>query len=92
MKSLVQYIEESLKAEEMFITAIKDNKFTKEQIVSMLTNMDIKDIKKISDKFKQDYEDDYFAYEPSKDDFLKNNEKEKIAGKMADFCLKFICK
>ena len=72
MKSLVQYIEESLKAEEMFITAIKDNKFTKEQIVNMLTNMDIKDIKKISDKFKQDYEDDYFAYEPSKDDFLKN--------------------
>ena len=58
MKSLVQYIEESLKAEEMFITAIKDNKFTKEQIVNMLTNMDIKDIKKISDKFKQDYEDD----------------------------------
>ena len=92
MKDLVTYIYEALHPEEMFLTAIKDNKFTKEQIVNMLSNMEMKDIKKISDKLKSDYEDDYFAYEPSKDEFLKNNEKEKLAGKIADFLLKFICK
>ena len=92
MKSLQEYINESLKAEEMFLTALKDNKFTKEQLVNMLSNMDLKDIKKISDKLKDEYSDEYFAYEPSKDDFLKSSEKDNIISKIADFCLKNICK
>lgn len=92
MKSLTQFINEALRAEEMFLTALKDNKFTKEQIVNMLSNIDLKDIKKISDKLKDEYSDEYFAYEPAKDDFLKSSEKENIISKISDFCLKYICK
>lgn len=92
MKSLVEYINEALRPEELFISILKDNKFTKEQIVGMLMNMDMKTIKSVSDKLKTEYSDDYFAYEPNKDEFLKNTEKENICSKISDFLLKTICK
>lgn len=96
MKDIIQFINEelneSLRSEDMFITAIKYNKFTKEQLVNMLMNMDMKVIKDISNRLKNLYSDDYFIYEPSKDDFLKNSEKENICGKISDFLLKYVCK
>ena len=92
MKDIRQFINEALRSEEMFLTAIKDNKFTKEQLVNMLMNMDMKAIKNISDRLKNDYSDEYFIYEPSKDDFLKNSEKENICSKMSDFFFIYVCK
>lgn len=92
MKTLKQYINESLRGEELFLSTLKDNKFTKEQLVGMLMNMDMKTIKSVSDKLKKEYDDSYFAYEPNKDDFLKTLNKESICNKISDFILKTICK
>ena len=92
MKTLKQYINESLRGEELFLSTLKDNKFTKEQLVGMLMNMDMKTIKSVSDKLKQEYDDSYFAYESNKDDFLKTSNKESICNKISDFILKTICK
>ena len=91
MKTLKQYINESLRGEELFLSTLKDNKFTKEQLVGMLMNMDMNTIKSVSDKLKQEYDDSYFAYEPNKDDFLKTSNKESICNKISDFILKTIC-
>lgn len=91
MKTLVQYIKEAmLRPEDLFIQSIKDAKLSKDNISSMLMNMDMKTVQKISDKLKEEYSDEYFAYEPSKDSFLKQSERESIIDKMSDFCLKFV--
>lgn len=92
MKSLNIYIKEALKADELLMTAIKGNKFTKDQLMSMLGNMSMQDIKKFSDNIKKEYSDEYFAYEPNKDDFLKASEKNNICSKIADFLMKNVCK
>ena len=92
MKTLNQYIDEALHPEEMFLTAITNNKFTQEQILNMLLNMDMKDIKKLSDSLKTKYSNEYFSYEPSKDEFLKKSDKEKICNKISNFLLNFVCK
>lgn len=92
MKSLNIYIKEALKADELLMTAIKGNKFTKDQLMSMLGNMSMQDIKKFSDNIKKEYTDEYFVYEPNKDDFLKVSEKNNICSKIADFLMKNVCK
>ena len=91
MKSLSQYIIESLNAEELFITTIKGNKFSKDQLISMLNNMDMKTLNKVSDKFKTEYNDNYFPYEPARDAFLKPSNKADIINKISDFILKYVC-
>lgn len=91
MKGLSQYIIESLRPEELFITTIKGNKFSKDQLVSMLDNMDMKTLSKVSDRFKTEYNDDYFPYEPSRDVFLKQQNRSDIINKISDFILKYVC-
>jgi hypothetical protein len=91
MKGLSQYIIESLKPEELFVATIKGNKFSKEQLINMLNNMDMKTLNKVSDNFKTEYNDNYFPYEPGRDEFLKQSNKPDIINKISDFILKYVC-
>lgn len=90
MKKLSQYISEALRPEEMLLTAVKGNKLSKEQIVGMLSNLPVKDLQRLSARLKNEYSE-YFAYEPPKDSFLKQQTKDTAIGNIADFIVKFVC-
>lgn len=93
MKSLTQFIYEvSMKEDEMLLSMIEGNSFTKSQLTDMLSNLDLNVIKKISDKLASKYADEYFPYEPSKDMFISNTNKDKIVSNISDFLIKYVCK
>lgn len=81
-----------MKEDEMLLSMIDGNMFTKAQLTDMLSNLDLNVIKKISDKLASKYKDEYFPYEPSADMFISNTNKDKIVSNISDFLLKFVCK
>ena len=88
MKDLVEFlIQEQLTAEEAILRSMKTDGLKREQMIDILAQNDMKTIKKVSDMLKTKYKDDYFPYEPQKDNFLKTSEKEKICGQIADAVL-----
>lgn len=84
MKGLVRYISEQLKAEEAILQSLKAGNLKREQMISILAANDMKMIKAVSDILKVKHKDDYFPYEPTNDDFLKDSEKETVCGKIVD--------
>ena len=90
MKELNIYIKEAFNAEEMFLVAVRSGQMTKEQVKSMLSDIDMKALRRLSGRLKKDYGDIYFAYEPAKDNFLLSSKKDDICDRIAEFVVKNI--
>ena len=82
MKSLTQYIYEALTAPEAILQSIKTDSLTREQRIAILIKNDKKLIQNVSDILKQKHKDDYFPYEPQKDDYIKDIDK--VCGQIVD--------
>lgn len=91
MKNLNEYIielNEQMSAAEAILGSIKVDGLKREQMIDILAANDMKTIKAISDILKAKHKENYFPYEPQKDDFLKESEKEKICGQIVDAVMK----
>ena len=88
MKDLVTYIKEQLKAEEAILTSIKADGLNRDQMISILSQNDMKTLKSISNILKTHHKENYFPYEPANDDFLNDKNKDDICGKIADAVMK----
>lgn len=75
MKSLYDFVNEALKPEETFLTAVKNTKLNKEQLREMVTGLKQDGVKRLSNYLKQNYSSEYIAYEPNPDLFLKDYDK-----------------
>lgn len=91
MISLKEYINESLNAFDTLMDAFKNakenNALSKQTVTSMLSSLSIKDLKKLSDELKKEYES-YSAYDPNSDLFLSQNNFDSIVDVMGNFILK----
>jgi len=97
MKSIITYINEDVKKHPLWcsvaLSIFKGAKsITKESISNMILSMcDIEGrLKKFSDYLADEYASEYLAYQPSDDEFLKNENKNKISDQMSEFILKYI--
>ena len=91
MKTLESYIielNEQLNAAEAILNSIKTDGLKREQMIDILAANDMKTIKAVSDILKAKHRENYFPYEPQKDDFLKDSEKESICGQIIDAIMK----
>lgn len=91
MKNLETYIielNEQLNAAEAILNSVKTDGLKREQMIDILANNDMKIIKAVSDILKAKHKENYFPYEPQKDDFLKDSEKERICGQIVDAIMK----
>ena len=75
MKNLYDFVNEALKPEETFLTAVKNTKLNKEQLREMVTGLKQDGVKRLSNYLKQNYSSEYIAYEPTPDLFLKDYDK-----------------
>lgn len=97
MKSIIRYINEDVKKHPLWcsvaLSIFKGGKnITKESISNMILSMcNIEGrLKKFSDYLADEYASEYLAYQPSDDEFLKNETKNKITDQIAEFILKYI--
>ena len=93
MKNLKSYIIESIEStEEVLVNSLKGISLTKPQVEEMLSKMDMRRLKKLSEYIKtSEYSKDYFVYEPNKDLFISPSNKDDIIQVMSDFIYKYIC-
>ena len=86
MKTLRDFLCEALTGYEAILQSVRTDGLSREQMVSILMQNDSQTLRKISDVLKQKHREDYFPFEPSQDDFLKD--KEKVCGQLADAVVK----
>ena len=84
MKTLVETVLEGMNAAEAILMSIKTDGLKADQMINILCQNDMKTLQAISGILKAKYKDEYFPYEPTKDDFLKDTNKEKVAGQIVD--------
>lgn len=96
MQSLEFFINESLSNKQkeligqLFSSIFKDTKITKDQFIIILNNLDKEIVLEISKYFSKYESNDYLAYEPNEDMFLKYEEnKEHIVSQIAEYINKF---
>lgn len=99
MKTFDEYIfEELYKAPLWCVIAtgmFKSSKnLTKESVSDMLDSFcDVEGrLKKYSNYLAETYPKDYLAYQPSDDEFLQDDKKDKIKDQIAEFIIKYIKK
>jgi hypothetical protein len=97
MIKINEYITEELKKHplwcEITINMFKSSKnFTKENYSELLDGIcDVEGrLKKLSDCLAEKYPKEYLAYQPSDDEFLQDDKKDKIKDQIAEFIVKYI--
>ena len=96
MQSLLNFVNESLSTKQkelvgkLFSEMFKDTKINKDQFVIILNNLDKEVVLEISKYFSNNEANDYLAYEPNEDMFLKyEDNKERIVSQIAEFINKY---
>lgn len=96
MKSLNSFINESLSNKQkvligqLFSTMFKDTKLSKDQISSILQNLDQEMILEISKYFSNKESKDYLSYDPGEDMFLNfNDNKDRIISQISEYISKY---
>jgi len=96
MQSLLNFVNESLSTKqkelvgEIFSSMFKDTKINKDQFVIILNNLDKDIVLEISKYFSKNDSNDYLAYEPNEDMFLKyEDNKERIISQIAEYINKY---
>ena len=96
MQSLLNFVNESLSTKQkelvgkIFSEMFKNTKINKDQFVIILNNLDKDIILEISKYFSTNDSNDYLAYEPNEDMFLKyEDNKERIISQIAEFINKY---
>ena len=96
MKSLNVFINESLSNKQkeligqLFSSMFKGSKVTKDQLVSILSNLDKDIVLEISKYFSNNESQDYLSYDPGEDTFLKyEDNKNKIVDQISEYINKF---
>lgn len=96
MQSLLNFVNESLSTKqkelvgEIFSNMFKDTKINKDQFVIILNNLDKDIVLEISKYFSKNDSNDYLAYEPNEDMFLKyEDNKERIISQIAEYINKY---
>ena len=97
MKNINEYITEEARKFplwcEIITNMFKTSKnLTKELIADMLDSFcDVEGrMKKFSDYLADTYSKEYLAYQPNDDEFLKDENKDKIKGQIAEFITKYV--
>lgn len=72
---------------ETFLNIIEGSKLNKDNIISMLSKMEMEILKDLNTYLKDDK--NYFPYESNNDDFLNKDNKQQIVQKISDYLLKF---
>ena len=75
-------VQEALSGVDAILLSIQADGLTRPQMISILSQTDAQTLKKVSEILKQRHKDDYFPFEPSQDDILRN--KEKVCGQIVD--------
>lgn len=96
MQSLLNFVNESLSTKQkelvgnLFSIMFKGTKINKDQFIIILSNLDKDILLEISKYFSKNESNDYLAYEPNEDMFLKYEEnKERIISQIAEYINKF---
>lgn len=96
MKPLSIFINESLSNKQkeligqIFSCIFKGTKFNKDQILSMISNLDKDIVFELSKYFSYNESQDYLSYDPGEDIFLNYDEnKDKILGQISEYISKF---
>jgi len=96
MNSLSFFINESLSNKQkeligqMFSYMFKGSKITKDQFAIILDNLDKDIIFEISKYFSENESNDYLAYDPGEDMFLKyDSNKEQIISQISEYMNKY---
>jgi hypothetical protein len=96
MQSLLNFVNESLSTKQkelvgkIFSNMFKDTKINKDQFVIILNNLDKEIVLEISKYFSNNDSNDYLAYEPNEDMFLKyEDNKERIISQIAEYINKY---
>lgn len=96
MQSLLNFVNESLSTKQkelvgkIFSEMFKNTKINKDQFVIILNNLDKDIILEISKYFSINDSNDYLAYEPNEDMFLKyEDNKERIISQIAEYINKY---
>lgn len=94
MKDICKYINESsvtqTKQAELIAKMLYGSELSKESYSKMLSNLDIKELKGISDNFAETDNANYIAYQPTDDEFISNSNKDSIVSKMSEYIKKHI--
>jgi len=83
MKRITTLIE-AVTAADTIINSLRADGLKKDQIINILMQNDIKVLKQVSDNLKSIHKDNYFPYEPVKDDFINDRTKDKVCKQIAD--------
>ena len=98
MKSFNTYINEELEKTPTWIDVTvgmfkNASDISKDTVINMLFYLcECGKIKKLSDYFLKENQKDYIQFQPSDDDFLKEDSKSKICSDIAEYIIKFISK
>ena len=95
MRTIYEYINESLsqaKADkyDAIVRMISGSKITKETIETMLSKLNNNELKEMSIFLSDKDMSGFIAYKPNDDDFLKDDNKEKICKMLSEYLFKNI--
>lgn len=94
MKSLKEYIVESTKDNNVgfiLMNMLKDTKTTRDSVTAYLNNLDMKNLKSVSDYINNEDEKNYIAFRPMDDEFISDTNKSNVIDKMSQYFQKYVC-
>jgi hypothetical protein len=95
MRTIYEYINESLSQAKVdkydaIVRMIGGSKITKETIETMLSKLNNNELKEMSIFLSDKDMSSFIAYKPNDDDFLKDDNKEKICKMLSEYLFKNI--
>ena len=75
---------------EQVTNMLKGTKLTKDQISLMFDKLELKTLKSLSDFLAENDMSRFVSYQPSDDEFLREENKDSIISKISDYFIKYI--
>lgn len=97
MEHIDKYINEALSSSqtkqcEMIMKLFEGCGLTKDNFVTMLSKLEMKELQTLSAHISAVDNANYVAYQPKDDEFINESNKEDVVSKMADYFNKYISK
>lgn len=92
MVSIKDYINEAKSSSPglFLMTLLKGVKTPKDMITQYLENLEMKDLKEVSDYIDEKDSANFMAYKPSDDEFISSSNKAQVIEKISQYLYKYV--